>query len=174
MLGQMGLSTTERAFRRRAYRRITRRSSPRSRRLGRTTKSTAGCVGGGSTSSAPSRQIRRRVSIHTVGRQAPLRKLAARRNSSPQPRYRRLANIEATRQVGLAGATVGKRVQSLALLMNGKLWWSTHMNPTRLGASSTFPGSGTDQFTFKLGEAAKNREHQSAMWRGRVCPNVGQ
>ena len=46
--------------------------------------------------------------------------------------------------------------------MSGKLWRSTHMNPTRLGASSTFPGSGTNQFTFKLGEAAKNREHQSA------------
>jgi hypothetical protein len=62
----------------------------------------------------------------------------------------------------LAGATVGERVQGLALLMSGELWRSTHMNPTRLGASSTFPGSGTNQFTFKLGEAAKNREHQSA------------
>ena len=77
-------------------------------------------------------------------------------DSSRQPRYRRLANVEATRQVGLAGATVGERIQGLALLMSGKLWRSTHMNPTRLGASSTFPGSGTDQFTFKLGEAAKN------------------
>ena len=48
------------------------------------------------------------------------------------------------------------------------------MNPTRLGASSTFPGSSTYQITFKLGEAAENREHQSAMRRGRVCPNVGQ
>jgi hypothetical protein len=74
----------------------------------------------------------------------------------------------------LAGATVGERIQGLALLMSGKLWRSTHLNPTRLGASSTFPGSGTDQFTFKLGEAAKNREHQSAMRGGRICPNVGQ
>ena len=48
------------------------------------------------------------------------------------------------------------------------------MNPTRLGASSTFAGSGTDQFTFKLGEAAENREHQAAMRGGGVCPNVGQ
>jgi hypothetical protein len=103
-----------------------------------------------------------------------LSKLTARPNSSRQPRYRRLANVEATRQVGLAGATVGERVQGLALLMNGKLWRSTHMNPTRLSASSTFPGSGTDQFTFKLGEAAKNREHQSAMRGGCICPNVGQ
>jgi hypothetical protein len=30
------------------------------------------------------------------------------------------------------------------------------VNPTRLGASSTFPGSGTYQITLKLGEAAKN------------------
>jgi hypothetical protein len=74
----------------------------------------------------------------------------------------------------LVRATVGERIQSLALLMSGKLWRSTHMNPTRLGASSAFPGSGTDQFTFKLGEAAKNREHQSAMRGGRICPNVGQ
>jgi hypothetical protein len=58
--------------------------------------------------------------------------------------------------------------------MSGKLWRSTHMNPARLGPSSTFPGSGTYQITFKLGEAAKNREHQPAMRRGRVCPNVGQ
>jgi hypothetical protein len=97
-----------------------------------------------------------------------------RRNSSRQPRYSRLANIEATRQVGLAGATVSERIQRLALLMSGKLWRSTHMNPTRLGASSTFPGSSTYQTTFKLGEAAKTREHQSAMRRGRVSPNVGQ
>jgi hypothetical protein len=101
-------------------------------------------------------------------------KLTARRNSSRKPRYRRLTNIEATRQVGLAGATVGERIQGLALLMSGQLWRSTHMNPTRFGASSTFPGSGPYQITFKLGEAAKNREHQSAMRRGRVCPNVGQ
>jgi hypothetical protein len=74
----------------------------------------------------------------------------------------------------LAGGTVSEVIQGLALLMSGKLWRSTHMNPTRLGASSTFPGSGTYQFTFKLGKAAKNREHQSAMRRGRVCPNVGQ
>ena len=98
----------------------------------------------------------------------------ARRNSSREPRYRRLANIEATRQVGLAGGTVGERIQGLPLLMSGKLWRSAHMNPTRLGASSTFPGSGAYQFTLKLGEAGKNREHQSAMRGGRVCPNVGQ
>jgi hypothetical protein len=85
-----------------------------------------------------------------------------------------LVNVEATRQVGLAGATVGERLQGLVLLMSGKFWRPTHVNPTRLGASSTFPGSGTYQFTFKLGEAAKNREHQSAMRGGRVCPNVGQ
>jgi hypothetical protein len=93
---------------------------------------------------------------------------------SRKPRYRRLANIEATRQVGLAGATVGERIQGLALLMSGKLWRSTHMNPARLGAGSTFPSSGTYQFAFKLGEAAKNGEHQSAMRGGRICPNVGQ
>jgi hypothetical protein len=98
----------------------------------------------------------------------------AGRSSSRQPRYSRLANIETTGQVGLAGATVGERIQSLALLMSGKLWRSTHMNPTRLGASSTFPGSGTYQIAFKLGETAKDREHQSAMRRGRVSPNVGQ
>ncbi len=98
----------------------------------------------------------------------------SRRSSSRQPRYGRLANIEATRQVGLAGATVGELIQGLALLMSGKLWWSTHMNPTRLGASSAFPGSSTYQITLKLGEAAKNCEHQSAVRRGRVCPNVSQ
>jgi hypothetical protein len=98
----------------------------------------------------------------------------SRRSSSRQSRYRRLANIEATRQVSLARATVGERIQSVTLLMSGKLWRSTHMNPTPLGASSTFPGSGTYQLTFNLGEAAKNREHQSAMRHGRVCPNVGQ
>jgi|ERR1700733_10168938 hypothetical protein len=97
-----------------------------------------------------------------------------RRDSSRQPRYRRLANIEATRQIGLAGATVSERIQGLALLMCGKLWRSTHVNPPRLGASSTFPGSSTYQIAFKLREAAKNREHQSAMRRGRVSPNVGQ
>jgi hypothetical protein len=114
------------------------------------------------------------ASSFTGSPKAPLGKLTARRNSSRQPRYRRLANVEATRQVSLAGATVSERIQGLALLMSGKLWRSTHMNPPRLGASSTFPSSGTYQFTFKLGEAAKNREHQSAMRRGRVCPNVGQ
>jgi hypothetical protein len=43
------------------------------------------------------------------------------------------------------------------------------MNPTRLGASSTFPGSGTYQFTFKFGEAAKNGKQQSAV-RGSYLP----
>jgi hypothetical protein len=114
------------------------------------------------------------VSSFTGSPKAPLGKLTARRNSSRQPRYRRLANVEATRQVGLAGGTVSERIQGLALLMSGKLGRSAHMNPPRLGASSTFPSSGTNQFTLKLGEAAKNREHQSAMRRGRVCPNVGQ
>ena len=81
----------------------------------------------------------------------------ARRDSSRQPRYRRLVNVEATRQVGLAGATVGERLQGLVLLMSGKFWRPTHVNPTRLGASSTFPGSSTYQIAFKLREAAKNR-----------------
>ena len=103
-----------------------------------------------------------------------LREFTARGSSSQQPGYRRLANIEATRQVGLARAPVSERIQGLALLMSGKLWRSPHMNPTRLRASSTFPGSCAYQITFKLGEAAKNREHQSAMRRGRVRPNVGQ
>ena len=35
--------------------------------------------------------------------------------------------------------------------------------PPRFGACPTFAGSGTYQFTFKLGEAAENRQHQSAI-----------
>ena len=61
---------------------------------------------------------------------------------------------------------------SLLMLSEGRLAAELHAPHLRSLPSLVRPRQ--DQVPLKLGEAAKDREHQPAMWGGAVCPRITQ
>src|ERR1700730_10154042 len=58
--------------------------------------------------------------------------------------------------------------------MAGQLWLAAKNHPPRLRPLAALPGSCPDQFSLKLGEAAKNGQHQTTMRRRGVSPSVSE
>src|SRR5882724_6109963 len=64
--------------------------------------------------------------------------------------------------------------ERLALLVGGELRAAAKSDATRLRAGASLAGTGADQLTLKLSQAAEDGEHQASV-RGRgVCPGIAQ
>ena len=51
---------------------------------------------------------------------------------------------------------------------------ASHLHAGTFGTLPPLASSDFDQFSLKLRETAKDREHQSSTWGGRVAPRVSQ
>src|SRR5262245_43074322 len=83
------------------------------------------------------------------------------------------AQVEGPGHVALRLAR-SQPLQRLLPLMWRQLFWPAELHAALLGALATLACARDDQRTFKLGEAAKHRQHQSTVWRGGVGPCIAQ
>ncbi len=65
-------------------------------------------------------------------------------------------------------------LQGLALLVGGELRLAAHPHAAGLGEPAALAGADADQLALKLGQAAKDGEHQAAVGRSGVGPGVAQ
>ena len=64
--------------------------------------------------------------------------------------------------------------QGFSLLMLRQCRLPAELHASNLRWHPAFGSPRQDQVPLKLGEAAADREHQLAMWRGAVCPRIAQ
>jgi len=90
-----------------------------------------------------------------------------------KPRYCGLRDIEASRYVGLRFALCEPLDRFLPLVWRESRG-TTETHATGLGALPAFACTGTNQLALELSQATENREHQPAVRRRGVCPDVFQ
>ncbi len=67
--------------------------------------------------------------------------------------------------------TVAKTL-SIGFDVRGELGLSTKAHALRHGFCASLPGSGSDQLTLELSQAAEHRQHQTSVRGGRVSPCI--
>ena len=71
----------------------------------------------------------------------------------------------------LASFTPGQGLHSLML---GKLELAPEPHSPRLRSFAPLVGPSQDQMTLKLSQSPKDRNHQLAVWRGRIGPRIAE
>src|SRR5262249_18269698 len=140
------------------------------RQLSSTTPSSTACR---RSISARKHLCSSRVSARRDEADGPSHVGVARRSphSRLQPRYRRLRDIETPRYVGLRLATA-KALQGFCPLVWRESSRTAEAHATGFGTGSAVAGTGTNQLSFKLGQATEYSQHQTTMRRSCIGPSV--